>query len=233
MLAWLATPWQGLAPGAEFNSVALRLVASCLLAFLLALLGTAWARRARPWPAVSIGTAQVSGLAGILVGLCVNWLLPDWSGAIGVGLLLPLLLLDLWPASRCPHPATVHASRPPWSGHGSPQDFPQLRQGIIQNAQAGWWWSWLANRGRLSSTLLGSGVAVIATSVWSVVPTLYAWQLARAQSLGILLWLLCGQLFALLLLSGALHTRVISRLMREESRSVVPSRSRPVFLSGA
>jgi hypothetical protein len=233
-LAWLVATSPGFPLSLPTDSVVLHLSALALLAFLLAQFNAAWMNQARPWPALRVGTRLVVGLIGVLVGLCVAWLLPAWSGTIGVVLLLPLLSLDLWPAVRCPlpEPGRGRANAPARVGNRHPGDADQPEHGPRQGAQAGWWWSWLASRSLLSLTLLESGATVILTSVWLVVPTLYAFSLERSQGLGILLWLLGGQLCGLLLGVAALLTRTGRSLLGPSTPSLTPAFRNLTMLAG-
>lgn len=235
-LAWLVTASSGFAfrlpiPGGVFSLGALG-----LLAFLLALFSFSWMGQERPWPALRTGTRLTARLIGVLVGLCAAWLLPDWSGTIGVVLLLPLLSLDLWPAARCPlqEPRRTRVARtslwvrnaPAWNA-AQPGPAP-----AVQRMQVGWWWFWLASRRLLSLTLMESATTVILSSVWLVVPTLYALTLARVQGLGILLWLLGGQLCALLLSRGVLHTPAGRSLLATSAYTIGPAFHKLTRLAG-
>ncbi len=229
-LAWLVTTSPAVALSLPPASAVLHLSALALLAFLLALFSSARMHQERPWPALRAGTRLAASLVGVLVGLCAAWLLPTWSGTIGVVLLLPLLSLDLWPAVRCPlpEPSRGRASASASLGNRHSGDAAQLGQ----STQSGWWWSWLAGRRQLSLMLLESGATVILTSVWLVVQTLYAFSLARSQGLGILLWLLGGQLCALLLSGGALLTRVGRSLFGPPTHSIAPAFHNATRLAG-
>lgn len=229
-LAWLVTTSPGFALSPPLDSAVLHLSALALLAFLLAQFSSAWMHQERPWPTLRAGTRLSASLVGVLVGLCAAWLLPDWSGTIGVVLLLPLLSLDLWPAVRCPlpEPSRGRAAASARLGNRHPGDAAQPGQG----PQAGWWWSWLAGRRQLSLALLESGATVILASVWLVVPTLYAFSLERSQGLGILLWLLGGQMCALLLSGGALFTRAGRSLLGPSAYSIAPAFHNVTRLSG-
>lgn len=201
-LVWLGVPALGLMLSTPTHTHALALTSLALLSILLAQLSTAWTGRARPWPAVREGIAQLSRLVRVLVGLSVTWLLPGWAGAIGILLLLPLLIVDLWPSARCPRPRPTR-----------PASIPPTGQTDARRARVGWWWAWLASRRQLSLALLGSAVTVVLTSVCLVVPTLYARGLEESHALGTLAWLLGGQACAVLLGAWIPLTRTGKRLL--------------------
>lgn len=216
-LSWLLVPALGIAPQTPLAPDLLHLAACGTLAFLLALFGSVWLACQRPWPAVGEGTSQVAGLCAVLFGLVLTWTLPAWSGAAGCALLLPLVLLDLCPRAFCPLPSP----RPP---HFPGRSLPVGARGAARGqsgyqeapppARTGlWWWTWLARRGQLAQTLLGGAVLLTCASVWSVVPTLYALELARGGSLFVLLWLAGGQLAACLTGVALLPTRGVRSML--------------------
>lgn len=234
-LTWLALPSLGLSLATLFARDAVRLLSLSLLAALLALLCAAWTRQERAWPRVAEGTLQLSNLGGMLFGLVLTWLAPDVAGILGIALLLPLLLVDLWPAARCPLPRPVrHRSLPPARPvYGHTQRPLQARWNSAVRARSGrWWWFRLDQRGQLSLTLLASCGTIILTSVWSVVRTLYAWNLARSHALATLLWLQCGQLCAFLLGALALRGRQSRRLLGAPHHRIAPALRQPALLLG-
>jgi hypothetical protein len=235
-LIWLAIPSLGLSLAIPLTGDAVRLSALTVLAVLLAQLSAAWTSQERPWPRVAEGTIQLSSLGGILFGLVVTWLVPDVASFLGIALLLPLLLVDLWPASRCPLPRPVrHWSIQP--AHPVYRNAPHALQVGCDNAPRArsgglWWWSWLDQRGQLSLVLLASCGKLVLTSVWSVVPTLYAWDLARTHALVILVWLQSGQLCAFLLGALALRSRLSRRLFGTPGHRIAPMLLQPAFVLG-
>ena len=233
-LAWSVSSSPGFALRVPLEGGVFHLIALVLLAFLLAQFSSAWITQERPWPPLREGNVLIANLIEVLAGLCTAWILPAWSGTIGVLLLLPLLSLDLWPAARCPlpEPRWARGAAPALPGHPHPLEGGQQGQAAAQSAQAGWWWSWLASRHQLSLTLLASGVTIITASLWLVVPTLYAWELARSQSQEVLLWLLGGQLCALLLSGGALSSRWGRRLLGPSASTMAPAFHRMRLLVG-
>jgi hypothetical protein len=231
-LCWLVVTALGFTPALPLAPDLLHLAAFGLLALVLALVSAAWLAHERPWPAVGEGTAQGAGLVGILFGLAVTWVFPDWSGAAGCALLLPLLLLDLCPPARCPLPTPRGAHPPILSrpGEGRGAGGPSSARRVAgRPTHAGWWWPWLARRGQLAQTLLGSGVTLATASVWSVVPTLYALALAREQSLEVLLWLIGGQLAAFLVGATLLLSRGGMRLLGAPDHRIAPAVRRFAF----
>lgn len=216
-LGWLLVPALGVNPALPLPPGLLQLAACGLLSALLALFSAAWLAHERPWPKVGEGTSQVAAMSAILFGLAVTWRFPEWSGAVGCALLLPLLLVDLCPVALCPRAGSRSALPPfltrPRAARGT-ADPDSTRRALQLPMRAGWWWAWLARRGQLSQTLLGSGVMLTCLSVWSVMPTLYALELARSHDLDVLFWLLGGQLAAYLVGAALLLTRKGLRLFR-------------------
>ncbi len=145
---------------------AVRLLSLFCLALVLAGNATAWLGAARPWPNVAGWVEEIPWLFGVVVGLSVAWLVPDWSGLVGVGCLLPLLALDLLPAARCPleRPGRVpifltRASRAVTPG--SRGAAPQFQRRPGRPLRPFGWWSWLAGRELLSPTVTVSASAVL------------------------------------------------------------------------
>jgi len=226
-LAWSVSSSPGFALRLPLGGAVSHQIALAALAFPLALFSSAWMIKARPWPALGEETRLSASLVAVLAGLCTTWILPAWSGTIGVLLLLPLLSLDLWPAARCPlpEPRRTRAAARHRLGNARPPDGVPPGPAPAQCWLAGWWWSWLASRRQLPLTLLAGGVRVILTSVWLVVPTLYASSLAQGQRQEVLLWLLGGQICAVLLGAGALLTRTGRRLLGSSAAPALPPKA--------
>ncbi len=106
---------------------------------------TAWLLTRRPWPAVGERVLLArSALCGTL-GLCVVWLVPALSTGLGLVCLLPLLALDLLPASCCPLPLQQGVLDTLLVSAGDPDRWCALR--LASNALArGWWWTSLMQR---------------------------------------------------------------------------------------
>jgi hypothetical protein len=170
------------------------------IALLLGASSTAWLVQQRPWPAAGERAALARGLVGITTGLCIVWLLPAWAGFIALTCLLPLLVLDCWPAGRRPLPAIGSVVENWVSRYWSTERW-QV-QLDVRSLPRKWWWSYLVERARDSRgyvplTLLASGSAVILGALWGAVPTPFAAGLAETHELGKLGWLLGGQIVAL------------------------------------
>jgi hypothetical protein len=166
-----------------------------VIAFLLGMSSTAWLVQKRPWPAVNERISLAKALISTMVGLCVVWLFPAWAGTAGLVCLSPLLVLDFWPQACAPLPAPGKTIDN-WYDTSEGADRWQL-QLHKHRLPFGWWWSYLAKRGRLSLALLSSSVAVILGGIWSAVPTPFASNLSDSHSTPILGWLVLSQLLAL------------------------------------
>jgi hypothetical protein len=171
-----------------------------VVAFLLGMMSTAWLVQRRPWSAVGERTSLAKGLLCTMVGLSVAWLFPAGAGTVGLACLSPLLVLDFWPQAQCPLPAPGKIMDT-WYDTSLGADRWQL-QLHRHRLPFGWWWSYLAKRGRLSIVLLASLVSVILGGVWSAVPTPFASSLsdlANSHAIDLLGWLVLSQLLALAL----------------------------------
>ncbi|GAC1349743.1 MAG: hypothetical protein NVSMB27_25710 [Ktedonobacteraceae bacterium] len=166
-----------------------------VIAFLLGVSSTAWLVQKRPWPAVNERISLAKALISTMVGLCVVWLFPAAAGTAGLVCLSPLLVLDFWPQACAPLPAPGKRIAN-WYDTSEGADRWQL-QLHKHNLPSGWWWSYLAKRGRLSLVLLASSIAVILGGIWSAVPTPFASNLSESHTAPILGWLVLSQLFAL------------------------------------
>jgi hypothetical protein len=170
------------------------------IALLLGALSTAWLLQPRSWPAVGEHAILARGLIGITGGLCIVWFFPTLAGLIARICILPLLVLDYWPAGRSPLPATGGVVENWVSRYWSTQRWQvQLDGNAFPRT---WWWSYLVerernSRGYLQLTLLASSSAIIVGAVWGAVPTPFAAELAATHELGKLGWLLGGQIVAL------------------------------------
>ena len=199
------------------------------VALLLGGSSTAWLLTRRPWPAVGERVLLArSALCGTL-GLCVAWLVPTWSAGLGLACLLPLLVLDLLPASCCPLPQQQDVLATLLESTGDPERWVTLR--LARNAlPRGWWWTALVQRGRdyLTLTGLSSSISVLLGGLWNALPTPFAAGLARlhGNELAKLGWLFAGQAvaFALLLWFCRAWRGVIGtpdRLIPSSSRKLV------------
>jgi hypothetical protein len=171
-----------------------------VLAWLLGASSTAWLAQQRPWPEAFERAALARGLIGITAGLCIVWVLPAWAGLIALTCLLPLLVLDCWPAGRSPLPA-IGSVVENWANRYWSTERWQV-QLEVRSLPRTWWWSYLVERARDSRgfvqlTLLASSSAIILGAVWGAVPTPFAAGLAGTHELGKLGWLLGGQIVAL------------------------------------
>jgi len=235
VLLWLASPavsWS-IAPALH---VLATYVGLCVCSFILGFTSTSWLTRPRRFPPVGEQVLLCRGLVGSTVGLVIVWLLPGsvFSAVCGLIVLVPLLLLDVLPQSRSPLPATGGLVER-WSAQVVPSTAGR-RTGLTLETGAlprGWWISYLAARGQLGLTVLASVFAVVTGATWSSVPTVFAADLASAHQLSHLVWLLGGQLCALvcglLLLFSTVGRRAfgsVSRLLPESWRAC----GRPVSL---
>ena len=166
-----------------------------VMALLLGMSSTAWLVQKRPWPAVHERISLAKALISTMVGLSAVWLFPAGAGTVGLVCLSPLLVLDFWPQAQCPLPAPGKMIEN-WYDTSEGADRWQL-QLHKHRLPFGWWWSYLAERGRLSLALLASSVSVMLGGIWSAVPTPFASNLSDNHTVHILGWLVLSQLLAL------------------------------------
>jgi hypothetical protein len=164
---------------------------------------TAWLQQRRPWPAVGERVLLARSLVSGTLGLCVVWLVPALSAGLGLVCLLPLLMLDLLPASLCPLPLQRGVLATLLESTGDPDRWFALR--LASNAlPPGWWWTSLVQRGRdyLTLTLLASSLTVLLGGLWNALPTPFAGGLVRLHESGLakLVWLFAGQAVAFALM---------------------------------
>lgn len=174
------------------------LCALAVVALLLRTISTAWLSQRPLWSPVGERTTLARGLVSTTAGLFVVWILPRWSGLVGLVCLIPLLALDFWPAARCPLPR-AGSVLDDWVGRYWNMNRWQLQ---LQERGVGRNWSSLARRSMdakqyLHLTLLASSTAVIMGGIWGAVPTPFASGLVATHALGTLGWLLAGQIGAL------------------------------------
>jgi len=176
------------------------------MALLMGGVGTVWLQQRRPWPAVGERVLLARSLVSGTLGLCVVWLMPTWSAGLGLVCFLPLLVLDLLPASLCPLPLQRGVLATLLESTGDSDRWFALRLANIALPR-GWWWTSLVQRGRdyLTLTGLSSSLTVLMGGLWNALPTPFAGGLARlhGNELGKLGWLFAGQgiAFALMLWS--------------------------------
>lgn len=198
-LLWIRMPVM-VAP--RFSLLSLNLVTligaseMMVIAILLGALSGAWLAQQRPWPRIDERVALGKGLCGMVVGLCLVWLLPAYAGAIALLCLTPLLLLDCWPRAQCPLP-TPGKMLDAWYDSNGEMNRRRIRLNR-HDLPPGWWRRYLAQRGRLFLTLLGSSAAIFLGAVWYAVPTPFAADLAAIHAAATLGWLVIGQIMALL-----------------------------------
>lgn len=194
-LLWIRMP---VAPNASLLSLSLvsLLEASemVVVAILLGALSGAWLAQQRPWPSPNERVALSKGLCGTVVGLCIVWLLSAYAGAIGLLCLAPLLLLDCWPQAQCPLPTPGKLLDIWYDSNSATGRRLRLNR---RDLPPGWWRRYLAQRGRLFLTLLGSSAAIFLGAVWYAAPTPFAAGLVADHSAGTLGWLVAGQVIAL------------------------------------
>ncbi len=172
------------------------------LALLLGMISTAWLSQRRLWSPAGERVTLTRALVGTTAGLFVVWVLPAWSGLLGLICVMPLLAFDYRFASRAlqaGEPGVVEA----WIGR---YWRPDLRPFRLRTASLpwNWWWSYLVGRaceskGYVLLTLLASSAAVMLGGVWGAVPTAFAGGMLETHELGKLGWLLGGQIIALVL----------------------------------
>ena len=167
-----------------------------VIALLLGALSGAWLAQQRPWPRLDERVALGRGLCGTVIGLCIVWLLPAYAGAIGLLCLAPLLALDCWPQAQCPLP-TPGKLLDAWYDSNGETNRRRMRLNR-RDLPRGWWQRYLAQRGRLFLTLLGSSATIFLGAVWYAVPTPFAAGLAATHAAETLGWLVIGQSAALL-----------------------------------
>jgi hypothetical protein len=178
------------------------LAALAALAFVLGTISTAWLFQRRLWSPAGERTTLARALVGITAGLFIVWVLPAWSGLLGLTCVMPLLALDYWSARRAPQPGGTGVMEI-WIGRYWRPDLRQLRLSSASLPQ-NWWWSYLVERARESKgyvllTLLASSAAVILGGVWGAVPTAFAGGMLETHELDKLGWLLGGQIIALMI----------------------------------
>ncbi len=191
------------------------------IALFLGLLSSLWLGQQRSWAAVGERAPLFRNAACPTFGLVIVWCYPNGSNLVGLACLLPLLSLDLITLSLTP--------RISWSGmtgtllaqRADPARWLPLR--LERPARmAGWWRTYLVQRGYTVHALLASGTAILLGGLWSALPTPFAGGLAETGEINKLIALLAGQVAAL-----AVGTWLLSR-----SRSLIgiPDRLIPLTL---
>lgn len=176
-----------------------------LFALFLGTISTAWLSQRRPWPPVGARTSLARGLVSTMVGLFVVWVLPSWSGLIGMVCMSPLLALDFLTDASAPLPV-MGGLVDSWVGRywSGSVGYQHLHFDGGGGVPSKWCWSYLAEcspstKGYLSLTLLASGVTVLLGGLWGAVPTPFAGGLFQVQATDLLGWLLAGQLGVLVI----------------------------------
>ena len=166
-------------------------------AFLMGTLSTCWLATRRAWPAIGEQVLLARGLIGLTLGLFISWTLPAQAGPIGLLFLLPLLALDLLPASSSPFPTRGgRADAMLERSSGDPAAWLPLR--LSRRGQGRWWWlSYLRRRRYILSSFLAVSLTVLSGSIWYSVPTPFAAHLTQTHQVETLAWLVAGQLGAL------------------------------------
>ena len=159
---------------------------------------TAWLSQRSSWSPVGERTRLSRGLISTTTGLIMVWLLPNWSGLVGLTCLFPLLVLDNLPDARRPLPC-AGSVLDAWGGR---YWNPNCWQPQVQERGLGRNWSSLAGRSLdaqqyLHLTLLASGTAVIMGGICGAIPTPFAGGLVASHALGKLGWLLMSQVVVL------------------------------------
>jgi hypothetical protein len=178
------------------------LLALAVLALLLGTICSAWLTQRRLWSPAAERITLARALVGTTAGLFVVWVLPAWTGLIGLTCVMPLLVFDLRFARRAPQPGETGIVEA-WVARYWRPDFRLLR---LRTASLpwNWWWSYLVERaqeskGYLLLTGLSSSAAVILGGVWGAMPTAFAGGMLETHELNKLGWLLGGQIIALVI----------------------------------
>jgi hypothetical protein len=198
-----ALAWRTWAPAVGHSSVpqlmpglAERTLPLMGMALLLGLLSALWLGQHRSWAAVGERAPLFRNAACPTFGLVLVWCYPNGSDLVGLACLLPLLSLDLFTPSFAP--------RLSWSGmtgtllaqRADPARWLPLR--LERPARvAGWWRTYLVQRGHIVHALLASGTTILLGGLWSALPTPFAGGLAQTGELNKLIALLAGQVAAL------------------------------------
>jgi hypothetical protein len=198
-----ALTWRTWGPTVGYSSpfpsmpgLAVRILPLMGMALLLGLLSALWLGQQRSWAAVGERAPLFRNAACPTFGLVIVWCYPNGCDLVGLLCLLPLLSLDLFAPSFTP--------RLLWSGmtgtllaqRADPVRWLPLR--LERPAKmAGWWRSYLVQRGYAVHALLASGTAILLGGLWSALPTSFAGALAQTGELNKLIALLAGQVAAL------------------------------------
>jgi hypothetical protein len=173
---WIVLPYLSLLQAQGRYPELVILLAACVCVTATAAVSTAWMSATRRW--TSGHTCQLLATGLPVVALCLVWFWPVWSNLVACVGLLPLLALDTLPDTWYPV---------------------QPEQKTITIEPEGARLSGWEQRRMRTLVLLSLLVEVLLGALFSVLPTCYALQLFQQQQQSNLLWLLAGQISALLL----------------------------------
>jgi len=166
------------------------------MALLLGLLSALWLGQQRSWAAVGERAPLFRNAACPTFGLVIVWCYPNGSDLVGLACMLPLLSLDLFTPSFAPRNAWSGMTGTLLAQRAYPARWLPLR--LERPARtAGWWRTYLVQRGHIVHALLASGTAILLGGLWSALPTAFAGGLAQTGQLNKLIALLAGQVAAL------------------------------------
>jgi hypothetical protein len=127
------------------------------LALLLGAISTAWLSQRRLWSPTGERVTLARALVGTTAGLFVVWVLPAWSGLLGLTCVMPLLAFDVRFARRAPQPEETGVVEA-WIGRYWQPDLRPFRLRTASLPQ-NWWWTYLVEHARESKGLCAAHAA--------------------------------------------------------------------------
>ena len=185
---------------------------------LLGLFSTCWLSQQRSWANAGERPQLTRQAACLTFGLVMTWRFPAWAALTALACVVPLLLLDLLTALLDPRASGLGAAAGLLERQANPGLWPPLRL-ERRFTFSGWYRTYLRTRKITVPTLLATGTAILVGAVWNTIPTPFAAGLARTGETNTLLWLLAGQLGALVL--GA-HLLARSRGLLGSPERLIP-----------
>jgi hypothetical protein len=170
-----------------------------VVTLLMGMFSSCWLTQRRPgWPAIREPVHLARGLICLTLGLTVAWIIPTRAGLIEIVLLLPLFCIDLIPTDRSTFPA--QGGRVDDLLERSAGDPAAWLPPLLSCGSSPWWWVvYLVRRRFLFPTALATCLTIVTGAIWSSVPTPFAAHLVGMHQGQTLIWLVAGQLSALVL----------------------------------